>query len=169
MDRVHRDARIAVMNRRERIIVQSVSVLGLDQRTHGDFLLSHHNMRKLVVVQVKEVGMSSPKPIPVLDSGRVVTVRQTGDSEIVEVLDAEGEVEVSITLGAEGPVVRLTGAQLELEGTESVSIKTRTFAVEASETARMHAEGHLTLTSGLDTRVVADGEVHMLGTMIWLN
>ena len=113
--------------------------------------------------------MSSPKPIPVLDSGRVVTVRQSGDDEMVEVLDKNGEVEVSITLGAEGPVVRVVGAQLELEGTESVSIKTRKFEVEATETARVHAEGHLTLTSGLDTRVVADGEVHMLGTMIWLN
>lgn len=143
--------------------------MGLDQRTHGDFLPLDDNMRKLVLVQAKEVGMSSPKPIPVLDSGRVVTVRQAGKDEVVEVLDTNGDVEVSITLGADGPVVRLTGAQLELEGTESVSIKTRKFEVEASETARMHAEGHLTLTSGLDTRVVADGEVHMLGTMIWLN
>ena len=45
----------------------------------------------------------------------------------------------------------------------------RHFDVQAEETARIHADGYLTFTSGLDTRMVADGEVHMLGTMIWLN
>jgi len=113
--------------------------------------------------------MSSPKPIQTLQSGRTVTVCGEPGAEVVEICDAEGSVEVSISIGAEGPVVKLSGARLELEATETVAIKTRHFDVQAEETARIHADGHLTFTSGLDTRVVADGEVHMLGTMIWLN
>ena len=74
-----------------------------------------------------------------------------------------------VTLTEAGPVVRLSGARLEMTGTDSVTVKTRCFDVQASETARVHADGHLTLTSGLDTRMVAEGEVHVLGTMIWLN
>ena len=113
--------------------------------------------------------MSSPKPIQKLDSGRTVTIRGESGAEVVEVLDADGQVEVSISIEADGPVVKLSGARLELEATDTVAIKTRHFDVQASETARLHADGHLTFTSGLDTRVVADGEVHMLGSMIWLN
>ena len=113
--------------------------------------------------------MSSPKPIQALQAGRTVSIRGDAGADIVEICDADGSVEVSITIGAEGPVVKLSGARLELEATDTVAIKTRHFDVQAEETARVHADGHLTFTSGLDTRVVADGEVHMLGTMIWLN
>lgn len=113
--------------------------------------------------------MSSPKPIQKLESGRTVTLQGEVGSEIVEICGADGRVEVSILIGADGPVVKLTGARLELEATDTVAIKARHFDVQASETARIHADGHLTFTSGLDTRVVADGEVHMLGSMIWLN
>ena len=113
--------------------------------------------------------MSSPKPIQALQAGRTVTIRGEADAEIVEICDAEGAVEVSISIGADGPVVKLTGARLELEAADTVAIKARHVDIQAEETARMHADGHLTFTSGLDTRMVADGEVHMLGTMIWLN
>ena len=126
-------------------------------------------MRTLVRVQEKEVGMSSPNPIQTLQSGRSVLVRGEEGAEVVEICDAQGEIEVSITIGAEGPVVKVLGAKLELEATDTVSVKARCFEVETTETARIHADGHLTLTSGLDTRMVADGEVHMLGSMIWLN
>jgi hypothetical protein len=113
--------------------------------------------------------MSSPKPIQTLSAGRTVTLQGEPGSEIVEICGPDGSVEVSITLGAEGPVVKLTGARLELEATDTVAIKARRFEVQTTETASIHADGHLTFTSGLDTRMVADGEVHMLGTMIWLN
>lgn len=140
-----------------------------DQRRCFHSLPNGKNMRTLFRIQEKEVGMSSPKPIQTLQSGRSVLVRGEEGSEVVEICDAEGSVEVSISIGAEGPVVKLSGAKLELEATDTVSVKARRFEVETTETARIHADGHLTLTSGLDTRMVADGEVHMLGTMIWLN
>jgi hypothetical protein len=66
-------------------------------------------------------------------------------------------------------VVRVSGATLALEATDKVSLKARVVDLVASEQARVHADGELTLTSGLDTRMVADGEVHVLGQMIWLN
>ena len=114
--------------------------------------------------------MSSPKPIQQLQAGRSVTLRDEAGSDIIEISNADGDVEVSIVMQDDGPpVVKLSGARLEMEATDTVAIKARHFDVQTTETARMHADGHLTFTSGLDTRVVADGEVHMLGSMIWLN
>lgn len=104
-----------------------------------------------------------------LSDGRTVLIREDSSGEQIEICSPNGEVEVSIAITEAGPVVRLSGAHLELNGTDSVTVKTRCFDVQASETARVHADGHLTLTSGLDTRMVAEGEVHVLGTMIWLN
>jgi len=104
-----------------------------------------------------------------LSDGRTVSILNDESGERVELCSPDGAVEVAITLTEAGPVVRLSGARLEMTGTDSVTVKTRCFDVQASETARVHADGHLTLTSGLDTRMVAEGEVHVLGTMIWLN
>ena len=124
--------------------------------------------------------MPSAKPSPVvgaapdtiehsLADGRSVVIRSDGSDECVQIHAADGELELTITLTEAGPQVRLSGAQLELEATDTVAIRARCVDVQATEMARMHADGHLTLTSGLDTRVSADGEVHVLGTMIWLN
>ena len=104
-----------------------------------------------------------------LSDGRTLIIRDADGGEEIELHSPDGEVELTISITAEGPVVKVTGARLELASTDTVSVRARVLDLVASEQARVHADGELTLTSGLDTRMVAEGEVHVLGKMIWLN
>jgi hypothetical protein len=104
-----------------------------------------------------------------LSSGRRLVIRETDGGEDVEIHAPNGDLEVVITITPDGPVVRLSGARLELEATDTVSLKARNVELQASELTTMHSDGHLTLTSGLDIRTVAEGDVHVLGNIVWLN
>ena len=110
-----------------------------------------------------------PRDHHALSDGRKLVVRDADGGEEIALFSPDGEVEVTISVTNEGPVVRVSGATLALEATEKVSLKARVVDLVASEQARVHSDGQLTMTSGLDTRMVADGEVHVLGQMIWLN
>lgn len=117
----------------------------------------------------KPMKVLEAEPELELSSGHRIVVRTHEGGENVEIRSPEGQVEMTITLTAQGPVIRMTGAKLELEATDTVSLKGRTVEVQASESATVHSDGHLTMTSGLDTRTVAQGDVHVLGTIVWLN
>lgn len=122
--------------------------------------------------------MSKPHPLlapngaePALElsSGHRVVLAQGGEAEAIEVRSPEGRVELTITLTPEGPVVRMSGARLEMEATDALALKARTVEVVGTESASVQTDGQLTLASGLDTRAVAQGEMHLLGSIIWLN
>jgi hypothetical protein len=123
----------------------------------------------------REILMSDPAltlqapPGHDLRDGRRVAVLDIEGGQRVELVSPSGDVEVSIAVTADGPVVRLVGARLELEAVDVLSMKARVIDMQASESARVHSDGQLTLTSGLDTRMVAEGDVHVLGKLIWLN
>ena len=70
----------------------------------------------------------------------------------------EAILELCIELTDRGPVVRLSGARLELDATETLALKAQRIEFEAAEEAAIHSDGNLTLTSGLDTRTVAEGD-----------
>lgn len=104
-----------------------------------------------------------------LGDGRSLSIRMGEEGEEISFHAPDGSLELQVQVTSEGPIVKLSGARLELASTDTVSVKARCFEVKTTETAHVHADGHLTFTSGLDTRMVADGQVHVLGEMIWLN
>ncbi len=66
-----------------------------------------------------------------LPSGRSVVVRLAGGAEELEIRSPQGAVEVRILLTDSGPVVRLSGARLELDAAETVAVSCRRFEVRA--------------------------------------
>ena len=96
-----------------------------------------------------------------LPSGRAVVLVMGETGEELQVVDTRGEVEVSITLSDAGPVVRLTGARLELESAEDVSVTCRDFKVAASGGLDMRAQDEIHIKSPRD--------VYVEGAVIWLN
>lgn len=100
-----------------------------------------------------DAGSDAPElSVPTrLPSGRHVVVRVDGGVEGIEVRSPTGEVEVRIALTPEGPVVRLSGARLELDAIESVSIK--------SKSIELQAESKVSIASGEDVRIEAAREV----------
>jgi hypothetical protein len=69
-------------------------------------------------------------------------------------------VELEIVLRADGPVVRLVGARLELQSAEAVAVRCQRFEV--------HAKEDVCLTGG-ERRVRTTGDIHMDGDYIRLN
>jgi hypothetical protein len=111
-------------------------------------------------------ALRPPKLAATLRTGHAVVV--TGD-ELVEVRDAEGEVQVTISLVGDTPTVRLTGARLEIESPDTVAIKARVFEVRAAERVDIASEGQLELSSKREMNVLADEDLRARAPCIWLN
>ncbi len=105
------------------------------------------------------------RPLP---SGRSVVIRVTGAAEELEVRSPGGAVEVRITLTDQGPVVRLSGARLELEAADNIALHCRRLEVNTTESTHLHSAGSLQL-SGQEMRVQTTGDIHMNGDVIRLN
>jgi len=116
------------------------------------------------------IGSQDPHPPPEdnspslpmsLPSGRKISVALGAAGEVLEVYGPGGDVECRINFTDAGPVVRLTGARLELEATEAVAIKAKNFQVDASEAINMKCVEDMHLGS--------DKDVFVAGAVIWLN
>ena len=116
------------------------------------------------------IGGADPQPPPeppdkklplALPSGRSVSLNLGEDGEQLLVHNPSGEVEVTITLTDDGPVVRLSASKLELESTEDVSVTCRDFKVKAS--------GGVDIQSEDEVHVKSPKDVFIEGAIIWLN
>jgi hypothetical protein len=96
-----------------------------------------------------------------LPSGRSVVIKVAGDQEALEVRSPNGEVEVRVTLTAEGAVVNLQAARLELDSPDSVAVNCRRFTVNSTEGTE--------LSSGGELRIKTEGDIHLNGGIIRLN
>lgn len=101
-------------------------------------------------------------PLPAaLPSGRQVALSLENGNELLEVYAPDGQVEVRIELTEAGPVVRLSGARLELSATETVSIDAKNVEVNASEA--------ISMSCAEDMRLKSTKDVFLEGAVIWLN
>lgn len=96
-----------------------------------------------------------------LPSGRRIGVTLDVHGETLEVYGEDGTVEVQITLTEEGPRIRLSGATLELDAVETLSLRARNIDVAAQE--------GLSLQCAEDMNLRSDKDVHVQGAVIWLN
>ena len=103
-----------------------------------------------------------------LRDGRTLVISEQGGEQLVEVRSESGQLEVRIQLTEEGPVLRMDAVRMQLKATESVSIEAKQLTLTGTETVAVEA-GQLTLHSTQDTVITADGEVRVVGTMIYLN
>jgi len=85
-----------------------------------------------------------------LAGGRSVTVSSGDGGETVEFRADGGEVELRIKMTAEGPVVQLTGARVEINAAESIAMQCKEFTVKASEKMALGSEGTIDLESAED-------------------
>lgn len=100
-------------------------------------------------MHISECKILEPHSLP---SGRSVIVRVEDSEERLEVHSPDGEIELTVVLTDSGPVVRLRGGRLELDGGE-VALRCRNFSVAAEEEIRLRA----------------GGDVHVNGEVVRLN
>lgn len=102
-----------------------------------------------------------------LPSGHTVTLQVEGAREAIEIRSAEGELDVRIMLTADGPVVSLRGARLELASPE-VAVNCKRFEVRAEEELRLASERDVHI-DGDEVRVNTERDIHLNGAYIRLN
>lgn len=94
-----------------------------------------------------------------LPSGRSFSLKADAGGEQLEIRSPAGELEVSIVLGPDGPVVKLRGARLEVDSPE-IALRCKTFDVQASEEIRLQGD---------ELRAVTQRDIHLNGAFIRLN
>ncbi len=97
-----------------------------------------------------------------------MVVKVAGDCEELEIRDADGQVEVSVSLTADGPVVRVRGGRLELDAVDTVAVRCRRFEVNTAECTDLSSSGPVRI-KGEELRVKTEEDIHLNGQVIRLN
>jgi hypothetical protein len=105
----------------------------------------------------------------VLPSGRSIAARVGDAGEAIEIRSPDGQLELSIALTDEGPVLRLQGARLELVSPDSVSIQCREFEIETQSDVKLRANGAIEMQSGSELRTKSAGQTFIDGDFVNLN
>jgi NADPH-dependent glutamate synthase beta subunit-like oxidoreductase len=103
-----------------------------------------------------------------LRDGRKLVLSEQGQEQLVEIRNEAGMLEVRIRLTEDGPVLQMEAARLSLKATEAVEIESKRVEIKGTEALNLHG-GQIEVKGEQDVKVTADGEVHVLGTMIYLN
>jgi methionine-rich copper-binding protein CopC len=103
-----------------------------------------------------------------LRDGRRLTVSEAGVDQLVEIRDEAGALEVRIRLTSEGPVLQMNSVRLQLRASEAVQIEAPTVELKGSERLELSG-GQVSLHGEKDVEVEAEGDVRVVGKMIYLN
>lgn len=104
-----------------------------------------------------------------LKSGRVVALKVDGTSEELEIRSPEGDLELRITLTADGPVVHLKTAKLQLEATDEVAVSCKKFSLHTTEGTSLETDGNMNLAAKGEMTTHSDEDTKITGKMIYLN
>ena len=92
-------------------------------------------------------------PAHQLPSGRRIVFARAGADEAVEIYSPGDDLEVRITLTADGPVVSLRGARLEMEATEEIKLACRRLEVKTEEGTKFSTDGKFEVDAERDLRL----------------
>src|SRR5690606_36108023 len=103
-----------------------------------------------------------------LRDGRKLVLSEQGGDQLVEIRNGAGMLEVRIRLTEEGPVLQMESAKLSLKAADAVEIESKRVEIKGTEKLEL-AGGEVQVTGEEDVKVTAEGEVHVVGKMIYLN
>ena len=103
-----------------------------------------------------------------LRDGRKLVLSEQGTDQLVEIRNESGMLEVRIVLTEQGPVLQMESARLSLKAAEAVEIESKRVEIKGTETLDLNG-GEIAVKGENDVKVTADGEVRVLGKMIYLN
>jgi hypothetical protein len=121
-------------------------------------------------VQTHDVAeVPNESAIRILPSGRSIVASIGEAGEAIEIHSPEGELELSIALTEEGPVVRIQGAKLDLVSTDSISVQCKHFELETESDIRLRAKGAIEMETHSELRTKSAGQTFFDGDYVNLN
>ncbi len=103
-----------------------------------------------------------------LRDGRKLVLSEQGSDQLVEIRNESGMLEVRIVLTEQGPVLQMESARLSLKAAEAVEIESKRVEIKGTEKLELNG-GEVSVKAEQDAKVTAEGEVHVVGKMIYLN
>ncbi|HEU0031279.1 MAG TPA: hypothetical protein VFQ53_11640 [Kofleriaceae bacterium] len=103
-----------------------------------------------------------------LRDGRTLVVSDEGSDQLVEIRNESGMLEVRIKLTEQGPVLQMESVKLQLKATEAVEIESRRVEIRGTEQLALEG-GAVQVEAEDDLKINADGEIRVVGKMIYLN
>ncbi len=104
-----------------------------------------------------------------LRDGRKLVLSEEGGEQLVEIKNPSGMLELRVRLTEAGPVLQMEAARLQLKATEAVEIESARVEIKATEHVALSSGGAIEVTSEEGTTVESNGDVRVVGKMIWLN
>ena len=106
-----------------------------------------------------------------LPSGRSLAVRggNDGGDESIEIRSPDGQLELTVKLTDDGPVLSLKAAAVNIDAAKSVSLRCEDLDIEASKNLRLGSKGEVAIESGDDIRVRSVGQTFIDGEYVNLN
>jgi hypothetical protein len=126
--------------------------------------------KKANVINLKpsDVSQDTKKRMQ-LDSGRQIIVHSDEKEELIQIVEPEGVISMTVRMTDAGPVVTVRGAHLELKSTETITLEAKKITLHAKEEAVVESEGSLKVDSAKKMDIRSDDEIRVEGTMIHLN
>ena len=114
--------------------------------------MEKHTPQPVQATRVKQPAKNDSWPCR-LPSGRTISVKTDEHGEKIQIHSLDGELEVCVMLTEQGPVLRLSGARLQIDSNDAISVNCRRFDLTASEGVHLH--------SGKEVKLQSDGEIRM--------
>lgn len=103
-----------------------------------------------------------------LNSGRRLVLETDGTADYLRVLAPDGQMEMDITITADGPIVRVRAARLEVASTEEMALRCQRLTIDTDAGIAMHSAGPVHIAAD-EMRVRTEQSIHLNGATVRLN
>lgn len=104
-----------------------------------------------------------------MPSGRRVEIASGPAGDQIEVRSPDGMVEIRIALTAQGPVLSVSGAKLEINATESVTLNCRDLAINTTGSMNLSSQGSVGIHAQGEVVVQSQGNTNIDAQVVNLN
>ena len=104
-----------------------------------------------------------------LYSGRRIVAETAGKEDLIEIIDPEGAITVTIRMTEEGPVIGVQGARLELKSAETITLEAKKICITAEEETVLKSQGSLNINAAKKMDIHSDDDIRVEGKLIHLN
>jgi hypothetical protein len=104
-----------------------------------------------------------------LTGGRTLAILCNDAGEEIQLFAPDGEVELTIVVTEDGPVLKMRAVRVEVNGAEDVSFSCQRFAVHTTESTNFTTDGQIRLRSQEQVLIRAAEELDLKGRPVRTN
>lgn len=104
-----------------------------------------------------------------LKSNYALNIKTAEENDILEIIDTEREITLSISLTPSGPVISARGMKLDISAMDNLSIRSKKIVIDSEEETLLTSSGKISMASQDDVNINADENIKLNSKLIYLN